>query len=275
MKLKAFLIALAIILVFSSCSQATEGFTFDNTLSDAGDQLLKPETSSPTDEETTENDSSVDSDGSSVSATPDYEIGNSDSIQAIFDEIVAIPAEKRNETYVIAISSSVTDDKPYDFSGDGAMGDFTYTGETPLHIILQSADGSPVDLIAKMQKRVLKINGKNLTVTLKENVTLTGGASVKGAGVSVQQGAFIMDGGEISSNSLIMSTATKEFFGAGVFVANGASFIMKGGFITNNTIPSYMTTAEGGGVYVEAGGIFEILPAASVVQNSPTDIIRK
>jgi hypothetical protein len=75
-------------------------------------------------------------------------------------------------------------------------------------------------------------------------------ASIDGGGVCVDGGTFIMNGGEISGNSI-------DDFGGGVWVGAwwyyeyiGGVFVMNGGTISGNT------AANGGGVYVYYEGTF-------------------
>ena len=66
---------------------------------------------------------------------------------------------------------------------------------------------------------------------LKGNAKLTGNKSSKSGGVSVEKdGTFIMEGGEISGNTL-----SNPVGAGGVFVEGGGTFIMKNGKITGNT----------------------------------------
>jgi hypothetical protein len=103
----------------------------------------------------------------------------------------------------------------------------------------------------------LFIVGSNVTLTLKENVTLNGngisvvrintsgtlmmnGGKISGSstdhGLYVDNGTFTMSGGEISGNC------------GGVHLVNNGTFTMSGGEISSNT-----TSSGGGGVYIDRG----------------------
>jgi hypothetical protein len=122
-------------------------------------------------------------------------------------------------------------------------------------ILLKGNPGKPGTLDAKRTAasmgRVLYIGPGN-TVTLGENLTLTGGFTdsfsyySSGAGVMVDGngqngGVFNMTGGTIKGNT----------GGSGVFLAESAAFNMSGGTIRDNTIED-----DGGGVYADSGSVF-------------------
>ncbi len=75
------------------------------------------------------------------------------------------------------------------------------------------------------------------TVTL-ESGTITNCASNHGAGVNIQNGTFIMNGGSITGNKAFGMHGNANIGGGGVFIFNG-SFIMNGGSITGNTFRAY------------------------------------
>jgi hypothetical protein len=113
------------------------------------------------------------------------------------------------------------------------------------HIILEgAAGGGTID--AGGSQRVLRISG-GATVTLGDNLTLTGGNASSGDGGGVYVigtgSSFIMAGGIIQGN--------EGSSGGGVYVYEGG-FTMSGGFIQGNEGP------WGAGVYVAGGGAFEM-----------------
>jgi hypothetical protein len=116
-------------------------------------------------------------------------------------------------------------------------------------IILQGdpATGGILDANRKrgQEGRVLFIT--NNKVTLRENLTLTGGNKLWGGAVCVgtsrsgSEGEFIMEGGEISGNT--------SPSGGGVLIYMG-SMVMSGGVIKNNHNDYFQYDGYGGGVYV-------------------------
>ncbi|MDR3304369.1 MAG: hypothetical protein LBS86_08175 [Treponema sp.] len=120
--------------------------------------------------------------------------------------------------------------------------------------------GAPVILEGYDQTGVIDLaSGTSLTiqqasasVTLRNNLTLNGG------GVSVEAGAFILDGGTLSG-------ATSTGDGGGVRVASGATFTMNAGSISENN-----ALTSGGGVYTTTGGIFNSL-SGSLSNNTPNN----
>ncbi len=95
----------------------------------------------------------------------------------------------------------------------------------------------------------------NVFITNNEN-TNTASADPdkqKGGGVFIDGGSFVMNGGEISGNTV--TTGIAYTGGGGVFIDNNGSFIMKGGSIHGNTVNKTggPTSYGGGGVYINKG----------------------
>ncbi|WP_256152897.1 hypothetical protein [Anaerotruncus sp. DFI.9.16] len=86
-------------------------------------------------------------------------------------------------------------------------------------------------------------------------------AQTSGGGVYISGGTFRMSGGTISGNNIPPSGSGRK--GGGVYIEN-AAFYMTGGTISGNQ------ANFGGGVYVDAGGTFE-LSGGSVIQNNTAD----
>lgn len=98
----------------------------------------------------------------------------------------------------------------------------------------------------------------NDKVTLKDNMT----NNYFGAGVSIESGTFIMNGGTIDNCGVDGGSVC---YGGGVAVYNGGSFTMEDGTINGCYVksdyiddfdPNRCFTAQGGGVFVTAGSTF-------------------
>jgi hypothetical protein len=85
------------------------------------------------------------------------------------------------------------------------------------------------------------ISGNSVTTT----------ASASGGGVSINSGSFIMNGGEISGNSVTGSGQYVSAHGGGVYA--GDPFTMNGGKISGNSATSNGISASGGGVHLFGG----------------------
>jgi hypothetical protein len=86
------------------------------------------------------------------------------------------------------------------------------------------------------------------TFTMNTGSSITGNqAAANGGGVSLMNGIFDMQGGEISGGDLVSNAAN----GGGVYMFSG-TFTMSSGSITENKV-----TTDGGGVYVGASGTFD------------------
>jgi hypothetical protein len=88
-----------------------------------------------------------------------------------------------------------------------------------------------------------------VTLTLS-NITLNGKTSNSDSIINVYNGTLIMeDGSKITGNTMSLVQTSS---GGGVYVLSSGTFIMNGGEISGNTLSN--TVANGGGVYV--GGTF-------------------
>jgi hypothetical protein len=132
------------------------------------------------------------------------------------------------DTYAIIISGTIN-------------GGVNISGSGYPHIILKGAD-TGTNIISASGTSVLSIGGGN-TVSLGDNLILTGGSAVSGGGVYVA-GTFIMTGGYIQGNS------TSSYGNGGGVYVEGGKFTMSGGYIQNNT------AGLGGGVLGYLNGIF-------------------
>jgi len=113
------------------------------------------------------------------------------------------------------------------------------------------ATGSGAINAAGKGRRVLYIAGGQ-NVTLGANLTLKGGTVTGfGGGVYVEDSTFIMNGGEISDNTVTVSGTGG---GGGVHVTGTSNFILDGGVILNNNAGGTGATSCGGGVYINGTG---------------------
>ena len=101
----------------------------------------------------------------------------------------------------------------------------------------------------------VKIEGGTFVMTGGE---ISNNSSDDCGGVYMTGGTFTMSGGVINGNTTYYDTSSAK--GGGVYAQN-ASFIMTGGTISANQ------TAYGGGVYVDAGGTFELSGSAVIQDN--------
>jgi hypothetical protein len=143
-----------------------------------------------------------------------------------------------NAEFTIVVSGTITGE------AGGSSGMMEIGASFP-HIILEGAAGGG-GTIKAAGKSVLRISG-GAKVTLRDNLTLTGGNASFGGGVYVigTDSSFTMAGGIIQGNT--------GAWGGGVYVAGDGVFEMTGGSIQGNTMSLY-----GGGVYVSSGGTFEM-----------------
>jgi hypothetical protein len=201
---------------------------------------------------------------------------------------------KAGESAVIVINGTITGSGS--FGSNESMVDISGAGNYP-PIILK---GDPVNggvLNANRSRtnegRVLYI--ANNTVTLGDNLTLTGGYKLWGGAVcvgspgSASHGEFIMAGGEISGNTAslgggvllykgnmimtggtIKNNLTTDSYsnvmgsGGGVFLGEDNSFTMTGGTISGNGGPA---TDNGGGVLVNGKALFT-MKGGEILNNS-------
>jgi hypothetical protein len=114
--------------------------------------------------------------------------------------------------------------------------------------------GDPAE---KSNNRALVHVCKGGKLVMQDGAKITGNTvnflNSQGGGVYAG-GTFIMDGGEISGNTVM--TGTRSAYGGGVYVHRDASFIMNGGRITGNTARSAFYSPFGGGVYISDGAAF-------------------
>ena len=101
--------------------------------------------------------------------------------------------------------------------------------------------------------------GSSVNLILDSNITLQGRSSNTTPLIIVNGGTLLMNGGEISGNTIFqlsISTDLEGFWGGGgVFVKNSGTFIMNSGKISNNTVNTSNSDGCGGGVCV-IDGIF-------------------
>jgi hypothetical protein len=160
---------------------------------------------------------------------------------------------------VIVISGEVDTDT----GTANGMVDISDTGYP--HIILKGAATgyNAIDVSGKV-KRVLYIGGGN-TVSLGDNLTLTGGfptsSAGSGGGVYVDGGTFTMSGTAAIRGNNVLSGG-----GGGVYV-NGGTFTMTGGVIENNT-----ASGSGGGVAITGSGSTFTM-TGGVIQNNAASFI--
>jgi hypothetical protein len=186
---------------------------------------------------------------------------------------------------VIVIRGTIT--ASGSFGPNQAMIDISGAGSYPPVIL----EGDPVNKGVLNAGRSRNREGRVLyiahnTVTLGNNLTLTGGYTLWGGAVCVgthgvsSRGKFIMTGGEISGNTASLgggvllykgamtmtggeiknNVTTKSYrnvmgIGGGVYVGEDNSFTMSGGTIRGN---GGAETADGGGVAVNGKGLFNM-----------------
>lgn len=100
--------------------------------------------------------------------------------------------------------------------------------------------------------------------TISDNTSAGNTGLVQGGGVYVgADSVFQMYAGQIFGNTVQgKGSAILQSFGSGVYVAGG-TFRMSGGSITGNT-------GKGGGVYLSAGGVFELFGSPVIKENTLT-----
>jgi hypothetical protein len=137
----------------------------------------------------------------------------------------------------------------------------TINDSTLPYIILRGINGGTIRAISTGTKRPLTIED-GAKVILDDGLTLTGGNTGTGGGVSVtgSNSEFIMNGGSISNNA--------SSNGGGVYVASNGSFTMNNGTI-GGASDSYKNDAyEGGGVYVTGNNSKFIMNGGSISNNT-------
>jgi hypothetical protein len=117
-----------------------------------------------------------------------------------------------------------------------------------------------------MTNRALYVSGAGTKVTLVRGATITGktnGSTIKGAGVYVEDGAWlVLSGGEIVDS-------VSNGLGVGVYLTGGSIFTMISGKISRNT--STFMSAAGLGVLMEGGSTFA-MSGGEISGNSATGI---
>ena len=120
---------------------------------------------------------------------------------------------------------------------------------------------------------LVKVNDGG-TLNMNNGSVITGNTTsspANGVGVLVHgnNASFIMEGGRISGNHVIVSVGG---FGGGVMVANGGSFTMKGGEISGNTITATAdpNSVLGGGVSLLGSGSSFTMDGGEISGNEST-----
>jgi hypothetical protein len=161
----------------------------------------------------------------------------------------------------------------------------TIRGVTQIPPVLMRSDGSDDSVISISSKakvkfqnitidgsanggnnRALSVSGAGTKVTLVRGATITGklNSNVKGAGVLVGNGAWlVLSGGEIVDS-------VSKGNGVGVSLSGGSIFTMSSGKISRNT--STGTAGIGGGVSLTGGSIFT-MSGGEISDNSTTSIL--
>ncbi|AEF84544.1 putative polymorphic outer membrane protein [Treponema primitia ZAS-2] len=127
-----------------------------------------------------------------------------------------------------------------------AMVDICGKGLPPVFLRGESPEQPGILNAEGLNRQVLHISDGN-SLCLGDNIVIRGGSvnGNGGAGVCIQGGTLIMEGGEISDND------TGVGMGGGVYVGKDSEFIMRGGAITRNNSKMF-----GGGVFADEGGVF-------------------
>jgi hypothetical protein len=195
---------------------------------------------------------------------------------------------------VIVISGTVN--ASGSFRSNQAMIDISGAGNYPPIIL----EGDPVNKGVLNANRSRNNGGRvlyiaNNTVTLGDNLTLTGGYTLWGGAVCVgthgkdSYGEFVMAGGEISGNTAslgggvliykgkmtmtggtIKNNVTTSSYsnvlgiGGGVFVGEDNIFTMSGGIVSGN---GGVETADGGGVAINGNGLFN-MTGGDIINNT-------
>jgi hypothetical protein len=187
------------------------------------------------------------------------DVGNETSLAAVLGGIGALPSDQVYLLSAVAESMSaaaaVSNTNPVTVTIDGGGRTVTLNNTGSLITV-----GNNVTLILMnitLQGRGLGVDNNAALVSVQSGGTLELGTGAKitanktsssssGGGVYVGSGGiFIMNGGEISGNTM---SAVSSSWGGGVYVHSGGTFIMRGGKILDNTASS-----SGGGVYVYGG----------------------
>jgi uncharacterized repeat protein (TIGR02543 family) len=113
------------------------------------------------------------------------------------------------------------------------------------NIILKGVSSNNVALVTVGNSGSLVMDdGAKITMN-----TSTGGTThIKGGGVYLDNGTMVMNGGEISYNTVYAYWAD----GGGIFLENNSTLILKGGIISNNNSTGDRNFERGGGISVGA-----------------------
>lgn len=128
---------------------------------------------------------------------------------------------------------------------------------------LKITGGSGTQVSSTNSGGALLLNTHGVNVTFGKGTYITGGNAVQGAGIFVNDGSVLFDGGLIDSCGTSTESATEK--GAGVYVGSSGSFIFCDGTISNNGSTS---TTSGGGIYSE--GTVDIKEAVGAIGTSRT-----
>ncbi len=169
-------------------------------------------------------------------------------VQAAIDSIIT----QKVPSGIVAVSGTITNEGlvngGINSSDDGMI---EIKSADNVHITLQGLDAANSGIIqADGTKRVMYINSSDITITLGDNLLLTGGRATTGSGVHIENGSFIMKGGKIQGNSADN--------GSGVYIKNGIFEIAAGTMSENN---------GDNGVYVFDSGTLK-LRGTPVIQNT-------
>jgi uncharacterized repeat protein (TIGR02543 family) len=155
----------------------------------------------------------------------------------------------RNVTVVIA-SADPNNVKAIQLEDTG----FLFTIDTNItlkmrNIILKGISSNTGALVQVGQGGTLLLES-GAKVTLNTNVPSGGDSLQKGGGVYINGGSFVMDdGGEISGNNV----SPRYAYGGGIYVDNKGTALIRGGLISGNTVYSGSGfSGSGGGIYIVA-----------------------
>jgi hypothetical protein len=165
-----------------------------------------------------------------------------------------------NNKNVIVILKGDTQERTVNLSSNGSM--FTINSGVTLildnNITLKGRDSNNTSLVRVHGWGTLIMNEGT---KIKDNIMTTNNTT-SGGGVSINEGTFIMKGGEISGNkSLGPAQENVWYLGGGVQVYKGI-FTMEGGKISNNE-----SADSGGGLEVAEDGIFTMSGNAEISNN--------
>ncbi len=199
------------------------------------------------------------------------------------------------DEYIINVTGTIMDEGSIASGDDDGMVEIESSSATPINITIQGWDDPTTTSVVESgtiqatDKRVVNINGANLSVTLGANLTLTGGSADNGAGVRVMNGAQLSVAGatisgntasgyggaiyahgtgtEVSMTSGLLQSNNANY-GGGVYVADGSHFSFGGGTIELNT-----ATTHGGGISTDVdNGVSSVtMTGGSILANTSTN----